>query len=649
MSVNSLSPQKGHDDVLNVNDVENMSPKQNGKPVSPVLSIVKVKPLIDAINTRNGNRDIFERENTMVDTQVWQETEPEVVEPLDEDTSAKSFLDQNASILNAHEIDESSIALQSVFEELGKEDICSVDLPMAVAEEHEQQVTLPPVPPVDHLMPSSSNAQISDPTRASSLAQNRPGSSVQSTNSFKILLSSAASGREVENSKVSDSTTSAHSNSVEVLTKKQTTKSKIHSNAELPKKRSPNSANMVTVTSSAAAKSARASALAAKEAATAERIKKVAELKSKWKEEHELKMNANKLNRQAELNLLKQMSNKASEQRRTKLEQQRQFDDNEKLRHRVALQEKQADQKKQTEVLNLRAKDARIKAQQQKQRDMKAVAEAEKLLLAKKKEEEANLLESRRLDHIRLKEAKRLEEEEKRMAAVARGAVAMEQREISSELQHTKKLEEIDRMEVRRQHWEDDRSANEKQQRSRRESLSGRLDAWRSERAQSAKLQESEQICAMELLQDRQNNWQALQAYKLDESTSRRQSLAGRLDCWRAEKKQFTEQQEQEEEARLLERELKDAEVEDVRRHKASIEENRRSSLAQRLEKARIDKDHEQAEEAVRQELEMESRRIATQDQEDVRKNKSMILAARRQVSNMHACSLLHVLCMNDV
>ena len=411
MSVNSLSPQKGHVDVLNVNDVENMSPKQNGKPVSPVLSIVKVKPLIDAINTRNGNRDIIERENDMVDTQVRQETEPEVVEPLEEDTSAKSFLDQNASILNAHESNEPSIALQLVFEELGKEDISSVDLPMAVAEEHEQQVTLPPAPPLDHLMSSSSNAQISASTGASSLAQNRPGSSAQSTTSFKITESSAAaSGRVVESSRVPDSTTSAHSNSVEILTKKQTTKSKIHSNAEVPKKRSTNSANMVTVTSSAAAKSARASALAAKEAATAERIKKVAELKSKWKEEHELKMNANKSNRQAELNLLKQMSSKASEQRRTKLEQQRQFDDNEKLRHRLALQEKQADQKKQTELLNLRAKDARIKAQQQKQRDMKAIAEAEKLLLAKKKEEEANLLESRRLDHIRLKEEKRLEE-----------------------------------------------------------------------------------------------------------------------------------------------------------------------------------------------------------------------------------------------
>jgi hypothetical protein len=50
-----------------------------------------------------------------------------------------------------------------------------------------------------------------------------------------------------------------------------------------------------------------------------------------------------------------------------------------------------------------------------------------------------------------------------------------------------------------------------------------------------------------------------------------------------------------------------------------------------RLQKARADADHEEGQRAVAREMENEARRLDEQDQEDVRKNKAMVMAARRQ------------------
>jgi len=700
MSASSPSRRLGLSVVANLDNVENMSPIKN-LPVSPVLSIVKVKPLIDAINVRYGDHSIVERENFVTRTEYVSEikaangerdvfvdesgddddklaiasaalTQDDMRIPTADvaDTTERSAAlllvaaaqeDESESnrIARSHEgsssVDTSQLATETKLESGGES--FQVSPPM-VMDEH--GATLPPAPPIEenriHAIPSCSDAGSAIPVTDSlligltSTSHMPPGCSMQASVSVAVLpVGPAISPRE----EVPSALISVAPNQTVSRTAKQVTKTKVYSSTEPPKIQLRNNGSIapalakktasesarpaVTGSTTQPGTSARANALAAKEAATADRIKKVAELKNKWKEEHELKVNANKSSRQAELNLLKQMTSRASEQRRTLLDRQRTFDDNEKLRHRLLLQEKLADQKKQSETLNRRAQDFRIKANLQKQKDFKASAEAEKLHLAKKKEEEANILEIRRLDHIQMKEANRVQEEEQRRQVAARGAAALEQKEIASELDHAKKCEEIDRIDVRRQHWEDDRSSKEQQRRSRRESLSGRLDAWRSERALSIKLQENEHQCATELLHDRQSDWQALQAYKHDEAASRRQSLAGRLDSWRLEKKQFSEQQEQAEEVRLLERELQSAEIEDIRKHQASLEENRRSSLSQRLEKARIDRDHDQAQEAMRQELEIEARRIASQDQDDVRKNKSMILAARRQVSYLHS------------
>ncbi len=378
--------------------------------------------------------------------------------------------------------------------------------------------------------------------------------------------------------------------------------------------------------------SARDAARIAKEAATADRIKKVAELRTKWKEERTQKISANKANRETELIQLKQLSNKASEQRRIQLETQRKIQDEEKQRLKLSLQEKHTDRLKQAETLQRQAKDAQRKLALQKQKDAKAIAEAEMQQEQQRKQELADMLQTRRDDHLLMKEAKKLDEEEQRQAMVARGASALQQKEIAAKLLEVKKKQEADLMDIRKQNREDDRKVKENQRRSRRESLSGRLDAWRSQRAVEKKLQDNENQRVLDQLNSRHDDWQAVQAYKNDEASQRRQSLAGRLDKWRAERKQCSEQQEQAEEAQQLERELKNAEIEDIKKHHASLASNRRESLAQRLDKARQDHDKEQAQQAVRKELEDEARRIAEQDREDVRKHKSMVLAARRQV-----------------
>ena len=404
------------------------------------------------------------------------------------------------------------------------------------------------------------------------------------------------------------------------------------STAQIPIRPSSASVSSASsINSSSSIVSSRDSARVAKETATAERIAKVAELKNKWKNEHERKVINNKVNRETELNVLKTASNRAAEQRRLFLEKQRGYKDDEKAQHRQALQDKLADKKSQAEILLAQEQETRRKNSLLQQKDARKAAEADKKHQIARKNEQADILEMRRQNFLRLKEVKQAQENENKKVMALKTIQAMEQRDVTAQIMESEKTLENERLSVRRQNWEDDRSAKEKQRQIRRESLAERLDAWRTEKATDAAQLDKTHQKELEDLDQRHEDWRAVQSFKQEEIVSRRQSLAGRLDKWREEKKLLSVQAQQAEEARLLELELRHAEQEDVNSYRSQLENERRASLTARLDKARADADHEEGQKAMAMELDQESRRLAEQDLEDIRKNKAMVIAARRQ------------------
>lgn len=376
--------------------------------------------------------------------------------------------------------------------------------------------------------------------------------------------------------------------------------------------------------------SSRDAARIAKEQDTAERIAKVAELKEKWAADKAQKKKLNKQKKKAEIQRIQDESVHAAEIRAKNLQRKRE------------IEERKKEEEKELLSSSLQANlelSAELKKQKQAKRrisiflnnTMKArQKEAQAKLEAQKKEEEVDLLQSRRLDHLQLRMAKQQEEENRRESLNFRLLSASKQRKIEEELDRKAAELEKEMIEVRRQNWLDDSEAAQEQVKSRRDSLAGRLNMWRSQKAvdEEKKIEKKEEV--LDLLQSRHNDWVDIQNYKTNCAKRIRESMAGRLDHWRDIKTQEQQDKLLEDEAKALETIFKQEAVEDLKKYQEANKESRRKSLAYRLNKAKQDKALEQNMQQIAKMVEEEEREIQRAEIEDVNNYKQKLADERR-------------------
>ena len=120
--------------------------------------------------------------------------------------------------------------------------------------------------------------------------------------------------------------------------------------------------------------------------------------------------------------------------------------------------------------------------------------------------------------------------------------------------------------------------------------MAGRIDTWRKQKA----LQESQEAAELDTqISDfniKREDWKCVSDYKKALAENKRQSIQGRLEKWREENAQAKLTKQEEDEARAYEFQLKTQEREDVLNYRAKLDNDRRQSLAYRLDCARKDK-----------------------------------------------------------
>jgi F0F1-type ATP synthase epsilon subunit len=96
---------------------------------------------------------------------------------------------------------------------------------------------------------------------------------------------------------------------------------------------------------------------------------------------------------------------------------------------------------------------------------------------------EVSLLQSRREDFLKLTEARKAEEDRRRESMVGRGITAQQHKEVTEQMEQARHDEAIDELQYRR-YLRDQKAESERDEARRsRESLAGRLNTWRAHRS----------------------------------------------------------------------------------------------------------------------------------------------------------------------
>jgi len=377
--------------------------------------------------------------------------------------------------------------------------------------------------------------------------------------------------------------------------------------------------------------SAREIARMAKLQNTAEKVEKTRALKEKWAKEKEEHLRRAQEQRLQSVQKVHESNKLAADSRRKQQE----------LQKATALREKEAKAEELAASLEARvqlAKDLELQAKQRKR--MSIMLNKEILLKAQEKEaemekqqreKEEERLASRRLDHIQIKEAKKAEEARRRDSLAARGEELKKQREIAAVLAKKAAEEQTDIFQFRHQIRKDAQRANEEELNKSRESITGRLDEWRIQKQKDLKSKAEELAREQQNLEVRRQEWQDVEIFKKKQQQRERQSIAGRLEAWRQEKSieaRIKAEKEEEEEYEFL---LLQQEIDDVKAFEANAKKARKQSLAYRLDKAKKDKDFERGQEAIKAAIMEEERRIAELDRQDIAQYKKSLIDARRQ------------------
>ena len=374
--------------------------------------------------------------------------------------------------------------------------------------------------------------------------------------------------------------------------------------------------------------SGREAARLAKQQSTAERIKKVSSLKEKWAKEREIHAQVNKEKRAIELKKLQDETDAASAARKRAIDAERTYELLEKQREKELLSASLEERKQLALDMEHQAKAKRRISIFINSKMRNASLKKENELKTQKQQEIVTELADRRTDFLQLRQAKAAEKQQRRDSMANRTLTAQQQREAEEAMAKKLAEEEAALLETRHLNWEDDKKAKARAEQSRRESMANRtLTAQQQREAEedmAKKLAEEEAA----LLETRHLNWEDDKKAKRAQEEQRRLSVAGRLDHWR-DQKQVT--QAELSASQNLERDfLKSRQLDhqDVQQYKKSQTLRDRKSLAGRLQKWR----EERVDPGIKAMADSVERELQQQAHEDV-KNYNLKLEHERRES----------------
>lgn len=331
--------------------------------------------------------------------------------------------------------------------------------------------------------------------------------------------------------------------------------------------------------------SARETAKMAKLQNTAERVQKVSELKDKWVKEKEDKVSRNLERRADELKRLRDISNAASEQRRQNAERQKKIASAAKAARIENIAKSVEDRAFQQAELENQAKQRRRQSILLNTEIKAKAAENQRKIAAANKAQEDDILATRRLDYLEIKAIKKARAEQERADAASRSEAAHREKEALAKAMAKKADEERALIELRHHAWLDEQASKKQDIHQQKLDVSVSLDEWRAGRVVEDAVLQQQKLESSRILEQRRADWQALQQFKTSQIARDRQSLVERLGVWRCERTLEAQQKQALDEAEEIERELKAAELEDVKKYIEKQKQRDRESLCFRLGK----------------------------------------------------------------
>jgi hypothetical protein len=367
---------------------------------------------------------------------------------------------------------------------------------------------------------------------------------------------------------------------------------------------------------------------------TAEKRAKVAHLKEVWAKEKQERLAKRKEQHDVELERRKLTQSIIASQRMKNLERQRQIQDRKGLEIQQQLAANNDANRQCAIDMSEKAKARRRQSVMLNREILSRAAQRAAEIELQRAQEKALDAELKSKDAAAVRLAKQKEDERRRDSLAAK----TDRARLVSELERSRREEESEKakdvFQFRYTAWVDEKKAEEAAKLTDRAALQARLADWQRAREakERSKVEEDSEVSI--ILEERKEYSQVAEKQKQEQRMRMRESLAGRLDEWRKGKSLVEEQDEADKQAQQIELELLEQERCDVENYKMRCRQNRRESMAGRIEKAKLDKDWErgQAELVV---LAFESERDAHEEdmlelkkykqEEDSRRKESLL------------------------
>ena len=149
-------------------------------------------------------------------------------------------------------------------------------------------------------------------------------------------------------------------------------------------------------------------------------------------------------------------------------------------------------------------------------------------------ENEVSLLQSRREDFLRLTEARKAEEDRRRESMIGRGLTAQQHKEVKEQMEHAQHENEVSLLQSRRDDFLKLTEARKAEEDRRRESMVGRGITAQQHREVKEQMEQARHDETTDELQYRHYLREQKAESEKDEARRSRESLAGRLNTWRA-------------------------------------------------------------------------------------------------------------------
>jgi hypothetical protein len=325
---------------------------------------------------------------------------------------------------------------------------------------------------------------------------------------------------------------------------------------------------------------------------TEEKRRKTLALKEKWAKEKQEKLELFARRKNEEKKTQQQIEEMLALQRKRDLKKKREIEKQRKISEKESLQLSLDAHRHMKEDLARQARERRRRSVLINKEILLKARDKQEKLKKQQREEEESLLTSRRIDHLAVRDMKVMEAELRRQSVATRIEENIRQSEVERELERQAHENEIDLLSSRREGWLDEKEYRASQRERMRESLAGRLETWRGHRQIESIKREEEKESQVHEFEVQKLCWLDEQEEKAEKAKRDRLSLQWRRDKYHEEKDLEEDQKRRREEELENERQLLQAEYEDVLMYQAEQEAMRRQSLAYRLDSAARDRDY---------------------------------------------------------